>query len=219
MLWIQTSGGFARKIMWPEAQRVQELLADAGNGRPRAEDELLAIFREPLRRAVELRLDPQLARREDASDIVQKVLFDAHRRLAEYLKDPRMPFHLWLRQMAQDRIIDTYRRHKEAARRSIDHEQSQQPPAWASQSSVQLLGQLMDRERTPASAVLQQELQQKLQQVLTSLDDIDREVILMRYYEQLSNQEIAAALGLTEAAASMRHLRALRRLKEALTGS
>jgi RNA polymerase sigma-70 factor (ECF subfamily) len=76
----------------------------------------------------------------------------------------------------------------------------------------------MDRERTPASAVLQQELQQKLQEVLKSLDDIDREVILMRYYEQLSNQEIAAALGLTEAAASMRHLRALRRLKEALTG-
>ena len=205
--------------MWPEAERVQLLLANARQGRPQAEEELLAIFREPLRRAVELRLDPQLARREDASDIVQKVLFDAHRRLAEYLKDPRMPFHLWLRQMAQDRIIDTYRRHKEAARRSIDHEQSQQPPAWASQSSVQLLGQLMDRERTPASAVLQQELQEKLQQVLTSLDDIDREVILMRYYEQLSNQEIAAALGLTEAAASMRHLRALRRLKEALTGS
>jgi RNA polymerase sigma-70 factor (ECF subfamily) len=205
--------------MWPETERVQELLANAGKGRPQAEEELLAIFREPLRRAVELRLDPQLARREDASDIVQKVLFDAHRRLAEYLKDPRMPFHLWLRQMAQDRIIDTYRRHKEAARRSIDHEQSQQPPAWASQSSVQLLGQLVDRERTPASAVLQQELQQKLQQVLKSLDDVDREVILMRYYEQLSNQEIAAALGLTEAAASMRHLRALRRLKEALTGS
>src|SRR5579864_3851061 len=205
--------------MWPEAQRVQDLLAQAGQGRPQAEDELLALFREPLRRAVELRLDPQLARREDASDIVQKVLFDAHRRLAEYLKDPRMPFHLWLRQMAQDRIIDTYRRHKEAARRSIDHEQPQRPPAWTSQSSVQLLGQLMDRERTPASAVLQQELQQKLQAVLKTLDDMDREVILMRYYEQLSNQEIAAALGLTEAAASMRHLRALRRLKEALTGS
>ncbi|HEV3146280.1 MAG TPA: sigma-70 family RNA polymerase sigma factor [Gemmataceae bacterium] len=204
--------------MWPEPQQVQKLLAEAGKGRPQAEEELLGLFREPLRRVVELRLDPQLARREDASDIVQKVLFDAHRRLAEYLKEPRMPFHLWLRHMAQDRIIDTYRRHKQAARRSIDHEQPQQPPAWASQSSVQLLGQLMDRERTPASAVLQQELQQKLQEVLQRLDDTDREVILMRYYEHLSNQEIATALGLTEAAASMRHLRALRRLKEALTG-
>ena len=204
--------------MWPEAQRVQELLAQAGKGQSHAEEELLALFREPLRRAVELRLDPALARREDPSDIVQKVLFDAHRRLADYLKEPKMPFHLWLRHMAQDRIIDTYRRHKEAARRSIDHEQSQQPPAWASQSSVQLLGQLVDHERTPASAALQQELQQKLQEVLKSLEDMDREVILMRYYEQLSNQEIAAALGLTEAAASMRHLRALRRLKDALTG-
>jgi len=205
--------------MWPEAQRVQQLLDQARQKKPAAVEDLLALFREPLRRAVELRLDPQLARREDASDIVQKVLFDAHRRLTEYLQDPRMPFHLWLRHMAQDRIIDTYRRHKEAARRSIDHEQPQHPPAWATQSSVQLLGHLMDKELTPASAALQQELQEKLQHVLAGLDDIDREVILMRYYEQLSNQEIATALGLTEAAASMRHLRALRRLKDALTES
>lgn len=205
--------------MWPDAQRVTSLLDRAKAGDAVAVDDLLAQCREPLRRAVDLRLDPALLRREDASDIVQKVLLDAHRRLADYLADPKMPFALWLRHMAQDRIIDAHRRHREADRRSIDREQPQQPPAWVEQSSVMFIAQLVDQELTPASAAVQQEMQRKLQQVLGELDEIDREVILMRYYEQLSNQEVAQALNLTEAAASMRHLRALRRLKEALTSS
>lgn len=205
--------------MWPDSHRTQQMLADARAGDAAAADRLLAAHRDALRRAVDLRLDPALARREDASDIVQKVLLEAHQRLAEYLRDPKMPFHAWLRHMAQDRIIDAHRRHREAARRSIDREQPQGPPAWVAESSVQLVAHLIDPERTPASAAVQRELQQRLQEVIAELDDADREIILLRYYEQLSNQEIAASLGLTEAAASMRHLRALRRLKEALAPS
>src|SRR5262245_2039566 len=204
--------------MWPDPQRMQQLLNRAKAGDAAALDELLAQCRDPLRRAVDLRLDRQLARREDASDIVQKVLFDASRRFQDYLADPRMPFHLWLRHMARDRIIDTHRRHQGAARRSLDREQATRP-ALDEASSIQLVAQLVDQELTPASAAIQQELQQKLQGVLGELDETDREIILMRYYEQLSNQEIAEALELTEAAASMRHLRALRRLKDAMTNS
>ncbi len=129
-----------------------------------------------------------------------------------------MPFALWLRHMAKDRIIDAHRRHQEAARRSLDREQPNLAPAWNDASSVQLIARLVDQELTPATAAIQHELQQKLGQVLADLDEADREIILMRYYEQLPNQEIAAALGLSEAAASMRHLRALRRLKEAFVG-
>ena len=201
--------------MWPEVQRVQTLLDRARAGESAAVDELLAACREPLHRAVELRLDRQLTRREDASDIVQKVMLDAHRRLQEYLKDPKMPFALWLRHMAQDRLIDAHRRHREAERRSIDREQPQHPPAWIEESSVLLVAQLADRELTPASAAIRHELQHRLQSVLAELDELDREIILMRYFEQMSNQEVAEALKLCEAAASMRHLRALRRLKEA----
>lgn len=204
--------------MWPDAQRLKQLLERARAGEAVAVDELLALCRDPLRRAVDLRLDRQLARREDASDIVQKVLLDAHRRFPEYLSDPKMPFHLWLRHMAQDRIIDAHRRHQGAARRSIDREQAA-GPTLDEASSIQLVAQLVDQEMTPASAAIQQELQQKLQAVLMDLDETDREIILMRYYEQMSNQEVAAALDLTEAAASMRHLRALRRLKDAMTDS
>jgi RNA polymerase sigma-70 factor (ECF subfamily) len=192
--------------MWPDADQTRALL------------DRLAKHRDPLRRAVELRLDPALARRVDASDIVQDVLVEANRRLRDYLKDPAMPFHLWLRHLAKDRLIDAHRFHRKAQRRSLDREQATHPPAWAAESSVQLLAQLLDQEKTPASAAVQQELERRLRDAVTQLEDADREVILMRHYEGLGNQEVAAALDLTAAAASMRYLRALRRLRAGLIG-
>jgi RNA polymerase sigma-70 factor (ECF subfamily) len=201
--------------MWPDPQEMQGLLRRAGEGDTGAIEELLASHREPLRRAVGLRLDPQLARRVDASDIVQEVLLEANRRLADYLRNPAMPFHLWLRHLAQDRVIDAHRHHRLAQRRSLDREQPVQA-AWADASSVELVARLVDAERTPASAALQEELRQRLQEAVGRLEEADREVILMRHYEQLSNQDVAASLGLTEAAASMRYLRALRRLRKGL---
>lgn len=203
--------------MWPDSQRTQELLAAAQRD-PAAADALLAEHREPLRRAVAVRLDPALARRVDASDVVQDVLIEAHRRLQEYLKNPTMPFGLWLRQLAKDRVIDAHRFHRQAQRRSLDREQSVQPAPWADASSVQLLAELIDPERTPGSQAVQRELESKLHQALHQLDDIDREIILLRHQEQLSNQDAAGELGLSEAAASMRYLRALRRLRAVLIG-
>jgi RNA polymerase sigma-70 factor, ECF subfamily len=199
--------------MWPSNEQTQRLLSEAKAGDAGAVEQLLGGFREPLRRVIDLRLDPALGRRVDASDIVQDVLIEASQRLTEYLRAPTMPFHLWLRHLAQDRIIDTHRRHRLAQRRSIDKEQPIQRPAWAEESSVQLVAHLVDGERTPASAAIQQELQRRLDAALVELDEADRDIILMRHHEQLSNQDVAAALGLTEAAASMRYLRALRKLR------
>lgn len=202
--------------MWPNNENTRRLLDEAQNGESAAVERLLGEFREPLRQVVHLRLDPALARRVDASDIVQDVMLEANQRLKDYLKNPAMPFHLWLRHLAQDRIIDTHRRHRLAQRRSIDREQAIQAPAWADQSSVQLVSQLVDAEKTPASAAIQQELQRRLNDALTQLNEDDREIILMRHHEQLSNQDVAASLKLTEAAASMRYLRALRKLRGVL---
>lgn len=202
--------------MWPTPEQTDKLLADAQRKQSGAADALLGEFREPLRRMIGLRLDPALARRIDASDIVQDVLLEANQRLAEYLKKPDMPFHLWLRHLAQDRIIDTHRRHRLAQRRSIDKEQAVDKPAWADESSASFAQMFVDTERTPASEAIQKELQRKLADAVNALEDDDREIILMRHHEMLSNGEVAAALKLTEAAASMRYLRAVRRLKAAL---
>jgi RNA polymerase sigma-70 factor (ECF subfamily) len=202
--------------MWPNREETDRLLAAARTGGAGAVDRLLGEFREPLRRVIDLRLDPAVARRVDASDIVQDVLIEANQRLVEYLKHPDMPFHLWLRHLAQDRIIDTHRRHRLAQRRSVDREQPIARPAWADGSSASLVGHLIDTERTPTSEAIRHELQLRLSAAIDRLSEDDREIILMRHHEALSNQEVAKALALTEAAASMRYLRALRRLRSVL---
>jgi RNA polymerase sigma-70 factor (ECF subfamily) len=202
--------------MWSNSPQTQELLDRARQGESAAVERLLAQHREPVRRMIDLRLDPAIAARVDASDVVQDVLVEASRRLDDYLARPVMPFHLWLRHIARDHIIDAHRRHHQAQRRGVGREQPLVPAALAGQSSVELAGQLMDPERTPASAAIQQEMERRLHAAIVALDEGDREVILMRHFEQLSNQDVAASLGLTEAAASMRYLRAMRRLRALL---
>jgi RNA polymerase sigma-70 factor (ECF subfamily) len=204
--------------MWPNSPETQELLDQVRRGEPKAVDRLLSRHRDPVRRMIDLRLDPAIAPRVDASDIVQEVLLEASRRLAEYLREPAMPFHLWLRHLARDHLIDAHRRHRQAQRRSVDRERPLRSPL-ADRSSVELIGQLIDRELTPATAAIRHEVAKRFQEAIDSLDEPDREVILMRHFEQLSNQEVASSLGLSEAAASMRYLRALRRLRALLTPS
>ena len=185
-------------------------------GNAGAVDELLARHREPVRRMIDLRLDPAIVQRVDASDIVQEVMLEASRRLADYLKDPKMPFPIWLRHLAKDHLIDAHRRHHQAQKRGVNREQPMHRPAWADQSSMELAAQFVDPERTPASEAMQRELQGRLQAAMTQLEPIDHEVILMRHFEHLTNQEVAASLELTEPAASMRYLRAVRRLRDLL---
>jgi RNA polymerase sigma-70 factor (ECF subfamily) len=205
--------------MWPEQPQTQDLLDRVRRGDAAAVEDLLGLHREPLRRMIGLRLDPALAARVDASDVVQDVLLEAHRRLGDYLERPALPFHLWLRHIAKDHIIDAHRRHRLAQRRSLDREQPIGPARLADHSSFELAGQILDQEPTPASEAVRRELQGRLDAAVAALDEHDREVILMRHGEQLSNQEMAAALGIAEAAASMRYLRAVRRLRAALLPS
>jgi len=202
--------------MLPNPPDSEQLLDQARQGDAAAVDRLLALHREPLRRMIALRLDPALAGRLDASDVVQDVLLEASRRLNDYLRDPAMPFPLWLRHIAKDHVIDAHRRHRKAQRRSLDREQPMVLAGLADQSSEQIVAQLFDQELTPASAAIQEEMRRWLEAAIASLEDNDRELIVMKLYENLSNQEVAAILGLSEAATSMRYLRAVRRLRGVL---
>jgi RNA polymerase sigma-70 factor (ECF subfamily) len=201
--------------MWPNADETRVLLERVAARDDAAAERLWESYRAPLRRMIDLRLDRMLARRLDASDVVQDVLIRANQRLGEYLRNPVLPFDQWLRQIARDAMIDEHRRHRVAARRSLDHEQPL-APALSDRSSLDLAAQLRDPELTPAAAALRGELQRRFRAALARLDDDDREIVLLRHFEQLSNSEVARALGLSEAAAGMRHLRALRRLRAVL---
>lgn len=202
--------------MWPDSSQTQELLAQARQGDAAAVNALLERHRAALRRMVDLRMDRALSRRVDASDIVQDVMVEANRRLKDYLADPAMPFHLWLRHMAKDRLIDAHRRHRVSQRRSLDREQPLVAGPDLDRSTLELAAQLCDDELTPAAAATWHELQRRFQQAVEALDEQDREIVLMRHFEELSNQEVAQALDLSGAAASMRYLRAMRRLRTLL---
>jgi RNA polymerase sigma-70 factor (ECF subfamily) len=202
--------------MWPETEKTKELLSNVRGGDEEAVNCLLDRHRDALKRMVQMRLDRKIQRRVDVSDVVQDVMVEANRRLAEYVKNPVMSFHIWLRQIAKDRIIDAHRRHRVSAKRSVDREQQLAAPAGMDRSTMELVTQLRDPELTPAARATQKELAGHVEQALTQLSEQDCEIIVMRHYEQLSNQEVAEALELTEPAASMRYLRALRRLREML---
>ena len=204
--------------IWPDGEVTAELLNNVRDGQSIAVEALMDRHRNSLRRMIQLRLDQRLMQRMDVSDVIQDVLIEANRRLADYLNNPAIPFHLWIRQIAKDRIIDAHRRHRVSAKRSIDREQPQPGKGPFDQSTIELANQFRDQALTPAAAATQRELAQQIESAVQMLRENDREIILMRHYEQLNNQEIAQSLGLTEPAASMRYLRALKRLREIIEG-
>jgi RNA polymerase sigma-70 factor (ECF subfamily) len=204
--------------MWPASNHTEELLALAREGYGSAINQLIERHRSALHHLVRMRLDKRIQQRIDVSDVVQEVLVEVNRRLPDYLENPAMPFHLWMRHIARDRIIDAHRRHRQSARRSVDREQPVVVPGDMNHSSAILAHEIVDLGKSPSAQIMEEELVRLVEAAIVELDEADAEIIIMRHYEQLANQEVAQALGLSEAAASMRYLRAVRRLRERVQG-
>jgi RNA polymerase sigma-70 factor (ECF subfamily) len=201
---------------FPDRSETTRLIEQAVRGDQRALGKLLGRHRERLRRMVALRLDWRLRGRVDPSDIIQEACLDAARRLPQYQKSPTMPFFLWLRFLAGQRLVDEHRKHLGAAARDAGREISLYRGALPETTSAALAAHLLGRLTTPSQAAIRAERKIRLQEALNSLDPIDREVLALRHFEELSNAEAAAVLGLDKSAASKRYARALIRLKEIL---
>lgn len=197
----------------PDLQPTQVLLDRVRQGDGAAVNGLLERHREAIKRMIGRRMDRVVQHRVDASDIVQDVMIEANRRLGDYLANPIMPFQLWLRHMARDRLIDAHRRHRVASSRSVDREVSLAVPDDGDRSQADLAGQIADRELTPAAAATWHELERRFAAAVETLDEADRQIVLLRHFEHLSTAEAAETLGLSKAAAGMRYLRAMRRLR------
>jgi RNA polymerase sigma-70 factor (ECF subfamily) len=193
------------------------LIEQASQGDDRARQQLLGRHRQRLRRMVEVRLDRRLAARVDPSDVVQEALADAAKRLPEYLRDRPLPFYPWLRRLAWERLVKMHRRHLYTRRRSVTREEHG-VLALPDESVAELAQRLVGNADSPSRRLLRDELAERVRSALSRLGERDREVLVLRYLEGLTNKEIAAALEISEAAVKMRHLRAMDVLRRALAG-
>src|SRR5690242_10158075 len=196
---------------------LDDLVRRATRGDQAALAELFAHHRGRLRQMVRLRLDRRLQGRVDPSDVLQDAFLDVARRAPEYVADPRLPFFLWLRLLTGQRLLMVHRRHLGAQMRDAGQEVSLYRGPLPQASSASLAAHLLGRLTTPSQAAVRAEMQLRLQEALNQMDPLDREVLALRHFEELSNSETAAVLGLQKAAASNRYVRALRRLKEVLS--
>ena len=193
-----------------------DLLERSAQGDQQGWGALLARHRERLRRMIALRLDHRLQGRIDASDVIQETYLEAWGRLADYLRNPTMPFFLWLRFLAGQKLVTLHRHHLGVEMRDPNREVSLFRGSLPETSSAALAAQLLGHDTRPSEAAVRAELKIRLQEALNTMDALDREVLALRHFEQLTRAEIAQLLDISEAAVSKRYIRALKKLKEIL---
>jgi RNA polymerase sigma-70 factor (ECF subfamily) len=193
-----------------------DLIERARVGDREALNALFLRHRDRLHRMVEMRLDSRLQARIDASDVLQDAYVEVLERLEEYLRDPKIPIFLWLRLVVGERLLKLHRHHLGTQMRDAGREVSLYRGALPAASSAALAAQLLGKHTSPTQAVVRAERILRLQEALNTLDPLDREILSLRHFEELTAAESAEVLGIAEAAAAKRYFRALKRLKEIL---
>jgi RNA polymerase sigma-70 factor (ECF subfamily) len=194
----------------------ERLIELAGQGDVSALADLFGRYRKRLRQMVRLRLDRRLQGRVDASDVLQEAYLDVAQLLPHYLTKREMPFFLWLRLVAGQRLVRIHRKHLGAAIRDAGREVSLYRGALPQASSASLAAQLLGRYTPASQALSRAEVQLEIQAALNAMEPIDREIIALRHFEELTNAEAAQVLEIDRSAASKRYIRALKRLQAIL---
>jgi RNA polymerase sigma-70 factor (ECF subfamily) len=200
------------------AEQTEALLHSLGNKKDdKVLGELFMLHRDRLWRMLHVRLDHRLTSRVTPDDLLQETYLEAARRIGEYLADPAVPFYVWLRFLALQRVQTAFRAHVGAQMRDVNQEVPLSQDGGVRVSSDSMAGQLVSHMTSPSQAAIRHELQDRLRAVLDAMDPLDREVLALRHFEELGNNEVADILGISKDAASKRHVRALKRLRDLLT--
>jgi RNA polymerase sigma-70 factor (ECF subfamily) len=196
---------------------VSQRLLRAAAGDEEALRALFTAHRDRLKRMVQLRLSRRLAGRVDDSDVLQEAFVEVARKLPEYAQEPKLPLFLWLRHLTALKLTEVHRRHLGTQLRDADREVTLHRGGLPLADSVSLAAQLLGTLTTPSQAAIKAETRLLVQDALNGMDPIDREVLALKHFEQLSTAEIADVLGLSKAGAGSRYLRAIKRLREILS--
>ncbi len=196
-----------------DVSETDNLFRRAQEGDEQALADLFSSYRDSLKRMVRLRMNRALQGRVDDSDVVQDALLDAIRRFHEYSRNPALPFFIWLRQITVHKLVDVHRRHLGAKMRDARQVLSLHQGPFPAADSVSLAAHLLGKMTSPSNAAIRSEMRLRVQEVLNGMEDLDRELLALRHFEQLTNVEAAQVLGINPSTASSRYLRALKRLK------
>lgn len=180
-----------------------------------AAGELFAAHRDRLKKMVRLRLDRRLQGRLDASDVLQEAFLDVQKKAPDFAQK-EMPAYLWLRLVVAERLLVMHRHHLVVQMRDAGREVPLYRDGFRAANSYSLANLLLGRFTTPTQAAARAEERAWLREALDGMDPLDREVLALRHFEELTNLETATVLGISKTAASNRYLRALKRLKEVL---
>jgi RNA polymerase sigma-70 factor (ECF subfamily) len=204
--------------MTEESVEIDGLVEHLLHGDQQVLASLFSRYKDRLRRMIELRLDARLRSRVSASDVVQEAYLDALKRLPHFQADSTVPFFVWLRTVTVQRLIQVHRQHLGAKGRDAA-KAVQLRHGVSNEASTDHMAELLGDVTSPSQAAQRGETLARLRETLDNLDAIDREVLALRHFEELSNQEVALVLGIQTAAASKRYVRAIERLKDALEHS
>jgi RNA polymerase sigma-70 factor (ECF subfamily) len=204
--------------MSADTRTEEELLGAARGGDEGALAVLVERHRERLERMVRLRMDRRLQGRVDPADVVQEAYLAVRGKFPQYIADPRLPFFLWLRLAVGQKLVDVHRHHLGAQMRDAGQEVSLHRGPLPQVSSVSLAEHLLGKLTPASQAAMRVELKLRVQEALNSMDAHDREVLILRHFEELSNAEAAQVLDIKPSAAVKRYVRALKRLKEVFQG-
>ena len=169
-----------------------------------------------MRTIVQFRLDPLLWRRIDTADVIQEGYLNAFKRCAHLEGDTEQSLFMWLRLIILQTVADVHRRHMVAQSRNAVREKFLNSAGGTDNTSLSVAARLMDHLTSPSGAVRRHELSHQVRSAVDEMNEIDREVLALRHFEELTNQEVAAVLGIEQKAASIRYVRALKRLKDLL---
>ena len=204
-------------LMSEDVSEHDDLLRRAKSGDEHALAALFTTFRERLKRMVALRLDRRLSGRVDASDVIQEAYLEVHKRFPEWARDEQLPIFLWMRLVTGQKLMDFHRHHLGVQMRDASQEVSLYRGALPQASSASLAAHLLGKMTSVSQAAIRAEHKLIVQEALNSMDALDREVLVLRHFEHLNNEETAQALGVKKSTASQRYIRALKRLKEILS--
>ena len=200
-----------------DSSETNRLLRSAAAGDGASWGALLTRHEGRLRRLVAFRLDPRLQGRVDPSDVIQEIHLAASRHMPDYLRESTVPLFLWLRGIAGNKLLEVHRHHLGTPMRDARKEAGAQRGRFPDATSAAIAAQLLGHATRASEAAIRAEAKVRLQDALDRMDPLDREVLALRHFEQLTNAEAAQVLGIKPAASGKRYLRALERLRDFLT--